>query len=410
MILLALAGVAWWQLGPNQPAGNSAHNSPGLSASEMPADEVTSALMRQLHDLAAADNQNDFVRAAGNNGDARSWSQRVWKNLQLVDATELNLRYVSGGRAAIDSSGTREARVQVRWRPGSDSGLAQQQVSTAVVKIRIRPISSSEIALTGAQSGDGRMPLWLAGALTRKNADGAVVYAIDGGSESVDALESGRKAAARVRRVIDDTKLPPLAIIDPGDERTLASLVDESTGSISGLAAVTSSLDGSQGDKARVIFTNPDVFDSMDKRASQIVMTHEATHALTAAVGAKGPDWVFEGFADWVALYDDSADLRTSAGQILDQVVEDGPPDQLPTAKDFDAERDDLGTVYESAWMVFRMLAKDHSDHEIIAFYRAVLEGVGVDTAARKHLGLTVDQITARWRRYLENRASIVSE
>lgn len=119
---------------------------------------------------------------------------------------------------------------------------------------------------------------------------------------------------------------------------------------------------------------------------------------------------MIEGFADWVALHDDDAELSTSAGQVLEQVAADGPPEKLPSSDDFNAAGDDLATVYESAWMIFRMLSEHHSDTDIIAFYDDVLDGKNVDDAAEKYFDLNVPQITKKWQNYLEKSSSIVSE
>ncbi len=66
-----------------------------------------------------------------------------------------------------------------------------------------------------------------------------------------------------------------------------------------------------------MILLNPAVFATMDQRAAQVVLSHEATHLLTSAVGTKAETWVVEGFADFVALHDDDAPLSLSAGQVL---------------------------------------------------------------------------------------------
>ena len=104
----------------------------------------------------------------------------------------------------------------------------------------------------------------------------------------------------------------------------------------------------------------------MDARAAQVVVSHEATHLLTGALGTDGEEWVAEGFADFVALHDDDAPLSLSAGQVLRQVKKDGAPKALPSPSDFGQGEPRLGAVYESAWMVFRMLGERHSDAAIL--------------------------------------------
>lgn len=367
--------------------------------------DVVSALRHQLSGLQAAQNEDDFVRAAGKDQRAASWARTAWSNLRLLRVRDLKLRYVSGAQAPIDSAGTRQARVHITWTPGSGTGFASH-TSSVTVGLRVRPLSADTVAITGAAGDDGRIPLWLAGKLQRQRSDDVIVYTVGRDGTELDAERLARRAVTRVRRVLAVRDFDPLLVIVPDSASSMARFLDQA--GATKLAAVTAHINGADGPVA--VFCNREVFDSMDERAAQVVMTHETAHALTAAIGESGPPWVFEGFADWVALHEDRAGLTVSAGQILRQVARDGAPRQLPDRDEFAASRDDLGAVYEGAWMVFRMLSERYSDAKIIAFYRAVLEGTDVDTAAQKQFGLTVQNITEQWRRYLENKASIVSE
>jgi len=154
---------------------------------------------------------------------------------------------------------------------------------------------------------------------------------------------------------------------------------------------------------------NPAVFATMDRRAAQVVLTHEATHVLTSAVGTTAVNWVVEGFADFVALQDDTAPLSVSAGQVLARVRAGDVPAALPTDTDFGSTQHGLGAVYESAWMIFRMLGEQHPRQDVVAFYREVIGGEPVERALRSTFGLTVDELTADWRAYLTKSASTVS-
>ena len=178
---------------------------------------------------------------------------------------------------------------------------------------------------------------------------------------------------------------------------------------IAPIAAVTTTVDGGTR-TARVIVLNPAQFATMDARAAQVVVSHEATHLLTGALGADGEAWVTEGFADFVALHDDDAPLSLSAGQALRQVKEDGAPKALPSPEDFGRVEHGLGAVYESAWMVFRMLGERHGDATIVA----VLPRRAVRHGRRRRpcdgaFDLSVAQLTEQWRDYLTKSASTVS-
>ena len=116
-----------------------------------------------------------------------------------------------------------------------------------------------------------------------------------------------------------------------------------------------------------------------------------------------------EGFADFVALRSDREPLSVSAGQILAQVRADGAPERLPTNADFDETTHGLGAVYESAWMVFRMLADHFGEAPVTAFYRDVVAGVPTADASTRQFGWSVEELTSAWRRYLTKSASTVS-
>ena len=137
-------------------------------------------------------------------------------------------------------------------------------------------------------------------------------------------------------------------------------------------------------------------------------MQQGVTPLICSSPSRTGEAWVTEGFADFVALHDDDAPLSLSAGQVLRQVKEDGAPKALPSRNDF-GHGEHLGAVYESAWMVFRMLGEKHSDEVILAFYRDVLSGTDVSTAVRRAFDVSVAELTEQWRDYLTKSASTVS-
>jgi hypothetical protein len=249
--------------------------------------------------------------------------------------------------------------------------------------------------------------LGLAGPIEVARASGVRVIAIDGGVPDIEVLGMARLAREHVREVVPDID-DNLTIISPRTRTLAADLVGRPEKEVTPIAAVTTTVDGRTA-TARVIVLNPAHFATMDARASQVVVSHEAAHLLTGAVGTNAEAWVAEGFADFVALHDDTAPLSLSAGQILNQVNKDGAPKALPSPRDFDRAAHGLGAVYESAWMVFRMLGERHSDETIVRFYRDVLAGTDVDTAVREAFDVSVAQLTAQWRDYLTKSASTVS-
>lgn len=363
----------------------------------------------QIRALGNARSEAAFVDAAGGSGPARDWAKETWANIGLLGATDIQLRFVRGGANGARADGATEATVEVSWRPGPQTGLAERQTKRADTTFILDPLEGDAFAVRDAVRGSGPLPLWLAGKLDLTKSAGTTVISVDGGDTSRPIADEADAAHAAVSKVVTGAKAR-LVVISPHTRAQAAWLLDQRTAAVEQIAAVTTTLDGSNSAKAAVVVVlNPSVFARMDARAAQVVMSHEATHLMTNATTADIDTWVAEGFADFVALHDDTAPLSLSAGQILRSVKKDGPPDHLPTAADFGTTQHGLGGTYESAWMIFRMLGERFGDADILRFYNAVLRGTPTDKAARSTLGLSVDDITRDWRAYLVKSASITS-
>ncbi len=88
--------------------------------------------------------------------------------------------------------------------------------------------------------------------------------------------------------------------------------------STTGIAAVTTSVDGSRSRAAPShVFVNPRVFAPLRPRGAQVVITHEATHVATRAGTSPAPIWLVEGFADYVALSSQRLPVTTTAARII---------------------------------------------------------------------------------------------
>ena len=398
LVVLAVALLAW-----QRPWQSSSDD-----AAEIPADAAI-VLADQFNLLSQAGDEKQFVAAAGSTQKARTFAKQAWAARSALDAAQVDLRYVSGGEVADHADGSTSAEVEVSWEPGDDSALTESGRRTSTVTFRMAPQGDGTFAVQGVTRKDGPLPLWLAGRLTIDSSDDAVVIRVDGGDEDLPLESMIAKARADVARVVPEAE-GPATIVSAHTERQMAALVGQPAADVDQIAAVTTSLDGRSGTATRtVIVLNPKVFATVDARAAQVVLSHEATHLLTDAAGSSAEKWVIEGFADFVALHDDSAPLSLSAGQVLGKVKAGTGPTRLPTAADFGATADGLGGVYESAWMIFRMLGEQHSDADIVAFYDAVRGGTPVGTALKSAFGLTVKQLTSEWLAYLTKSASTVS-
>ena len=399
LVVLAIAVTVWQQ--PWHTDATPAK--PVISAN---AGAVISAQIRELDN---ARSETEFVSAAGDSKDSRAWAKETYANISLLGATDIELRFVSGGDAGVRADGATEATVEVSWRPGPPSGLAERQTKQAEVTFVLDPLKNGTFAIRAVEHGTGALPLWLAGKLELSRSEGATVISIDGGNADQSIAEQANIAYDDVSKVVT-TATDRLVVVSPHTGPRAAEMVDQSTTSIGQIAAVTTTIDGSTSAKAAtVVVLNPAVFATMDARAAQVVLTHEATHLMTNATTSNIESWVAEGFADYVALHDDKASLSVSAGQILRSVKKDGAPDHLPTAADFGSTQHGLGGTYESAWMIFRMLGARFGDKDVLRFYNAVLRGTSTAKATESAFGLSVAEITRDWRAYLVKSASMTS-
>ncbi len=370
-------------------------------------DDAVALLTDQFRDLGDAGSRRAFVAAAGTGPSARTFATHAWDARTDLDVVDVEMRYLQGGDVSDRRDGSTVAAVEVSWRAGEDSAVTGTSVRDATVDFRLDPRRDGTFAIRSVSAHEEPVPLWLAGRIAVERSPGVRVITVDGGVPDVDGPAMARVARERVGEVVPGVD-DDLTIVSPRTRALTASLVGRPQREVEAIAAITTTVDG-RAETARVIVLNPAQFATMDDRAAQVVVSHEAAHLLTGAVGSDAEGWVVEGFADFVALHDDTAPLSLSAGQILRQVKDDGAPKALPSAADFGGGDHGLGAVYESAWMVFRMLGERHGDAAIVRFYRDVLSGTDVGTAVRSAFDLSVGQLSARWRDYLTKSASTVS-
>ena len=399
MVLLALgAGLLVWQ----RPWQQSEQAVVGIPA------DATTVLTAQFRALSEARTEKAFLAAAGTTASARTFAKDAWTARKALGATQVELRYVTGGDVADRVDGSSVATVEVTWQPGRASGLEGASRHSSSVRFRMIPQKGGTFAVVNARAATGALPIWLAGKVTVERHAGAAVVRVDGGDakQPIDAMAT--TARDEVLEVVPHTA-GTLTVVSPRTQGEMAQLVGQKVADVRQIAAVTTRLDGGGTSVGAVIVLNPVVFATMDRRAEQVVLTHEATHLLTKAVGTRAETWVVEGFADFVALHADSAPLSLSAGQVLAEVKAGNGPKHLPTAADFSATKHGLGAVYESAWMIFRMLAERFGDAKVEKFYARVLGGTSLERALSSSFGLSSAQLTSDWRTYLAKSASTVS-
>ena len=397
-------------LPPGSPSASGPSGSTG-SAAEDDTDtrgDAAAALLDRLSDALETGSPADVraLAAPDDPGAARELAA-VRANVRSLGLVDLSMRYVdeAGGRITEDQQrafGDRAwvADVQVGWRVrGFDAAKSTREVPLTLVE------TPRGAAFVSARSNSSEAsPLWLLDRLTvRRTARSLVAVA--------GTADPGRFSALADRAVVDVRKVLTswrggLVVEVPDDEEELGRVLGSEPGAYGGIAAVTTTADGSLTPDAPVhIFVNPKVFDPLGPRGSQIVMSHEATHVATGAAVSSMPTWLLEGFADYVAL--DHVDLPVSvtASQILARVRKEGPPIRLPGKTEFDPQNQALGASYESAWLACRLLGEKYGERRLIAFYRAADRDGSTVEPFRTLLGTDQQAFTRSWRSYLRRLA-----
>jgi hypothetical protein len=393
VVILAVGVSLWLVHRHDQYVVPSTRPHPTAAPTEQPA-AAASALAR----LQQAITDRDTAAVGG------ALLPAVVGNAAKLGITDFSARYVaadSSAAGAVAADGSWTADVALSWRFAGDPATASEEVLT-----RFAP-SGSGVAVTGfAGDGGHRVPLWLTGPLTvRRTPDVTVAVAGADSSAEADRYRTlATRAVATVRRVVPWPK-PHLVLDVPADEGTLEQMMGAAPGSYHGVAAVTTSVDGSASGPVHV-FVNPQVIGGLNSQGAQIVLSHEATHDATGvASNTTLPEWLLEGFADYVALRDVDLPLSTTASQVLAEVRTDGPPSHLPGPAEFNAQAEDFGAEYEAAWLACRLLAQRGGEQSLVHLYDEVKAGAAVGKAMRRDFGFGVAAFTRDWQRQLQRWA-----
>lgn len=325
-------------------------------------------------------------------------------NAEALEVSDFSARYIDEtGAAAEDGSWT--AHVALTW---GFEGFDKEPASTEVEVTFVADGETTSIRRFGG-TGNEVEPLWLQGPLEVRRESGLLVMvAASRPAAAREALTYTRRAgrgAAVVRRVLR-TWRPSVVVEVPASAAALDATLGAADGTYAGIAAVTTTVDGSGSRDAPVhVFVNPDVTRSLRGAGAQVVMSHELVHVATDAATRAVDLWLLEGFADYVALRDVALPLSTTAGRAIDLVRSDGVPRRLPGAAEFDTRAAELEAAYELAWLACDTLADEVGEEALLDVYRRASAGTPVHAALRRH-GITVDGLVQRWRDRLASLAS----
>jgi hypothetical protein len=230
---------------------------------------------------------------------------------------------------------------------------------------------------------------------------------VDGTAARADAFAVlARRAVEQVRRVLPSWR-GGLVVEVPGSEAALDAALGARPGDYQGIAAVTTTVDGSRSRRSPShVFVNARIFDPLRPTGAQVVITHEATHVATDAATSRAPLWLVEGFADYVAYRTNTVPTRIAARDLTSSVRRGPLPTTLPTDSQFDPAASNLGASYELAWLACRFIAVRTSEAKLLQFYKAVGAAREPEDDAVRHafdtvLGSTPESFATSWHSYV---------
>jgi len=402
LLVLVGAGLLTWSLlGPEPYVAPPPRDQPGQSVRPAEAARALSALQQAIESRepqAARDLAPDGDAAAGD------LLGSMVANAAALRVDQLSFRYVDVTGAPSDGRWT--AAVDATWLfAGYDDSAARAEVAVTFVS------DGSRVAIAGVGGADRVAPLWLAGPVTVRRTPDVLVLVSDVGAraehEAARYLDLGRAARPVVQRVLPDWE-GGLVLEVPSTQEELDQTLAAEPGEYAGVAAVTASpdLSNAPGSPAHV-FLNPAELDRLRSLGAQVVVSHEATHVATEATSAQSvPQWLLEGFADYVSLRDVDLPDSRAAAQIIAQVRDTGPPQGLPGATEFDASTGHAGAAYESAWLACRVLADRRGERALVDLYDDLGDGVPLARALRDGFGWTEADLVRAWQARLSDLAA----
>jgi hypothetical protein len=388
--------------------GESQRGGSTADAEDVRAD-AASGLAERLAPLLEHGTRRQVTRLAAP-GDRRAAAElaTLRDNVRAVGITGLSMRYVddkadapSAGQERDLGKGAFVAEVQMAWRVGG----FDRHDSRMEVPLVLRAQGARADFVTARGLSGNASPLWMVDRVhVARTARSLVVSARRAGLATFSHLAD--EAVSDVRKVLPRWR-GRLVVEVPDSQRSLTRVLGSQAGSYTEIAAVTTSVDGTLSPDTPVhIFVNPQVFDPLGDRGSQIVMSHEATHVAVGAAFSSMPTWLLEGFADYVALAHANIPVSVAASQILGRVRKKGPPAQLPGPDQFSSRNQALGSTYEAAWLACRLLGRRYGEHRLIEFYRASDRASSTTGPFRSVLGTDQSAFTRAWRSDLTRLAA----
>lgn len=165
---------------------------------------------------------------------------------------------------------------------------------------------------------------------------------------------------------------------------------------------------GTQPTGQRIVFSS-NAGRRLDTDGLRTLLRHELTHIATRAQTVDGaPQWMLEGFAEFVAHLGTGHHFADIAPTVATRIRAGEVPRDLPSTADFAGS----GAVvaYEQAWSVCAFIAETFDQPGLVDLYRRIAAGkqdpTGEDRIMRDVLGTSRAALIADWRAWLSARAT----
>ncbi|GAA2157280.1 hypothetical protein GCM10009760_59270 [Kitasatospora kazusensis] len=198
----------------------------------------------------------------------------------------------------------------------------------------------------------------------------------------------------------------------PGSEQQFARLLGVRAEDYQGIAAVTTAAAGApHRTAADRVLLNPDAYAILSDLGRRVVTTHETTHVATRAdTKPWTPLWLSEGVADYTGYRGTDRTPRQVAPELAKDVRAGRLPKALPADADFTAGSAGIAQAYELGWSACSLIAADHGESRLVAFYREVGarppgadRDQWLDALLKAQLGLSLAAFVQHWTAWLRD-------
>lgn len=201
-----------------------------------------------------------------------------------------------------------------------------------------------------------------------------------------------------------------VAVVVPDSDQELLAEAGQSSQLTTQIAAAAVS-DGADPLSGAVygqrLIVNPAALARLRTLGQRITIQHEITHIASArSTTGASPQWLVEGFADYVGNLGNPQPVTTIASELRADVRRGKVPAALPPAAQFSTDGS-AAQAYEGSWLACRLIAHLVGQSGLVRFYRLVgASPLDPDRATadvlRQVLHETTAQFTTRWRSYVE--------